>query len=195
MISNPELTLNITDHRPQTMAHWAHGLCLLLLALWLTGCATANVNPSQPTAGTGYADFHPAEPEELWWEVSRFDEPSQAYQKVFSELTPPKSGFLRLALAPGHHRMRVTFLNHAIAKPAEIDVEVQDGKITPVRVALTDAGTVSVRTVDQNAGGSTTGRYRRRVRIGSDESAMYSPSAVTQPPVAYQRKEQMPYAR
>lgn len=195
MNSNPELALKITDHRPEATSHWSPGLGLLLFALWLTGCATANVNPSQPRAGTGYADFHPAEPEELWWEVSRFDESSQSYQKVFSELTPPKDGFLRLALAPGLHRMRITFLNHAIAKPAEIQIEVQDGKITPVRVALTDAGTVSVRTVDQNAGGSATGRYRRRIRIGSDETVTHSPSAVAQPPVAYQRKEQMPYAR
>jgi len=195
MISDSVLAPKNTDHRPQTTGYWPHGLCLLLFVLSISGCATPNVNPSQPLASTGYADFHPAEPEELWWEVSRFDESSQSYQKLFSELTPPKGGFLRLALAPGRHRMRITFLNHAIAKPAEMDVEIQDGKITPVRVALTEAGTGSVRTVDQNAGGSATGRYRRRIRIGSDESAMYSPLAVAQPPVAYQRKEQMPYAR
>jgi hypothetical protein len=181
-------------HSP-AFRHCSLGFCLTLLALWLTGCATPNVNPSQPRPFTGYVDLHATEDEELWWEVSHFDEAAQDFQKVFSEVTAPKGGILRLAFPPGRHRLRVTFLNHAIAKPAEFAVEVPDGKITPVRVALTESGTVSVRTVDQNTGGSATGRYRRRIRVSNDETTAYSPSAVVDPPVAYQRKERMPYAR
>ena len=170
-------------------------LPLASLALWMSGCATSNVNPSQARANTGYVDFHADSSSDLSWEVARFDESSQTFQRVFSELEPPQHGVLRLALPPGHCRLRVTFLNRAIAKPAEIEVEVQDGKITPVRVTLTAAGVALVRTEQETRGGTSSGRYGRRVKVGSVETEMYSVSAVADPPVAYQPKERMSYAR
>jgi hypothetical protein len=170
-------------------------LLFALLALWASGCATQNVNPSQARANTGYVDFHADPAEELYWQVERFDDRAQGFKSVFSELEPPTGGFLRLAFAPGHYRLRVTFLNRVIAQPAEIEVEVQDGRITPVRVASTSAGVALVETRETSRGGTAKGRYGRRTKIDSDETVMYVISATADPPVHYQVKETMPYAR
>ena len=169
-------------------------LLVALLALWASGCATQNVNPPQARANAGYVDFHADSSGELNWDVARFDDRTQSFKSVFSELKPPPHEILRLAFAPGRHRLRVTFLNRVITKPAEIEVEVQDGKITPVRVTLTAAGTVLVETRDVSHGGTAKGRYGRRTKYSSDESVMYGLSAVADPPVDYQVKERMPYA-
>lgn len=169
-------------------------MSLLLFALWVSGCATPNVNPPQARANTGYVDFYADSSGELSWEVARFDGRSQSFNRVFSELDPPSGGVLRLAFAPGRHRLRVTFLNRVITKPADVEVEVPDGKITPVRVTLTEAGVALVQTREENRGGTAKGRYGRRTKIGSDETAMYSLSAVADVPVAYQLKERMSYA-
>jgi len=171
--------------------------CLLAfaaVALLVSGCATQNVNPPQARANMGYADFHADPAGELYWQIERFDDRAQGFKKVFSELEPPTGGFLRLAFAPGRHRLRVTFLNRVIAQPAEVEVEVQNGKITPVRVALTSAGVAFVQTKETSRGGTAKGRYGRRTKYSSDESTMYDLSAVADPPVAYQLKEKMPYA-
>lgn len=170
-------------------------LILTMLGLLMPGCATRNVNPPQARAHTGYADFYAEPAGDLCWEVARFDEHAQAYKRLFSRLEPPQGGVLRLALAPGHHRLRVTFLNCVISKPAEVEVEVIDGKITPVRVTLTEAGTRSVRTQTDTRGRTEYGPYGRRTKISSEEAVLYDISAVAAPSVAYEVKEQMPYAR
>jgi hypothetical protein len=171
--------------------------CLLTLAaaaLLVSSCASPNANPPRAGANTGYVDFHADSTNALSWDVARFDVSTQAFQKVFSDLNPPQCGVLRLAFAPGRHRLRVTFLNRVISNPAEIEVEVQDGKITPVHVTLTAAGTALVDRKTQNLGNRTTGSYGLRTKIISDETVMYGVTAVAAPSVAYQIKEQMPYA-
>ncbi len=169
-------------------------LALAALALWVPGCAAPNVNPLQARANTGYVDFHADPSGELNWEVARFDDRMQVFKKVFSELEPPTGGFLRLAFAPGHYRLRVTFLNRVITQPAEVEVEVQNGKITPVCVVLTSAGTTQVETKEVSRGGTVRGRYGQRTRLGSGEAVMYGLSAVADLPVPYQGKENMSYA-
>ena len=126
--------------KPQTQPCWI----IALLAMWVAGCAAPNVNPPQARANTGYVDFHADQAAQLCWEVARFDDRTKGFKSVFSELEPPPGGLLRLAFAPGHHRLRVAFLNRVIAEPVEIEVEVQDARITPVRVTLTAAGTALV---------------------------------------------------
>jgi hypothetical protein len=171
--------------------------CLLTLVaatLLVSSCASPNTNPARASANTGYVDFRADSTNALSWEVARFDERAQAFQKVFSDLTPPAGGVLRLAFAPGHQRLRVTFLNRVISNPAEIEVEVQDGKITPVRVTLTATGTALVDRKTQNLGNRATGSYGMRTKIVSDETAMYDVTAVADLPVTYQIKERMPYA-
>lgn len=168
---------------------------LAAAGLLLFGCASPNVNPPQARVNTGYVDFHANSTEELNWQVRRFDDGTRSFQHVFSELKPPQGGFLRLAFEPGRHRLQVTFLNRVIVKPVEVEVEVQDGKITPVCVTLTAAGVSLVRTREENVGGVGSRRYGRHAKIGADETARYDISAVAEAPVAYQPKGRMPYAR
>ena len=168
---------------------------LAAVGLFISGCASPNVNPPQARVNTGYVDFYADSSEELNWQVRRFDDRTGSFQHVFSELKPPQDGFLRLAFAPGSHRLQVTFLNRVIVKPVEVEVQVQDGRITPVRVTLTAAGVSLVRTREENVGGVGSRRYGRHAKIGADETARYDLSAVAESPVAYQPKGQMPYAR
>jgi hypothetical protein len=168
---------------------------LAAAGLFVTGCASPNVNPPQARVNTGYVDFHADSSDELNWQVTRFDDRTGAYQRVFSELKPPQDGCLRLAFPPGPHRLQVTFLNRVIVRPVEVVVDVQDGKVIPVRVTLTAAGVALVQTREENVGGVGHRRYGRKAKIGSDEAVRYDISAVADPPVAYQPKGRMPYAR
>ena len=169
-------------------------LLFALLALWTSGCATQNVNPLQARANTGYVDFHAEPTGELSWEVARFDDRTQNLRILFSDLQPPPGGILRLAFAPGHYRLRVTFLNRIISQPAEVEVEVKDGKITPVQGALIPDGTALVERREQRVGPTVRGRYRSNIKLSSDESTLYRISAGADAPMPYQAKERTAYA-
>ena len=170
-------------------------LTLAAVALWAAGCATLDINPPQPRANTGYVDFHAESADDLNWEVVRFDDRTQSFRSLYSELEVPPGGILRLAFTPGHHRLRVTLLNRVVTIPATFDVEIEDGKITPVRFTMINAGTGAVETRDLNYGGTGKGRYGRRVRIGNTETVMYRLTAETAPPMTYLPKERMSYAQ
>ena len=169
-------------------------LALVAIGLSVQGCATRNVNPPQTRAKTGYVDFHGDPSAELSWQVSRWDERSRGFELDFWDLDPPPKGILRLALAPGRHRLRVALLNRVIKKPVEFEVEVQDGKISPIRVTLTEAGSTVVKSKEQERGGTAFGRYGRRTKIGSEEMVVYDITIAVAPPVAYQPRERMQYA-
>ena len=168
---------------------------LATLPLWFSACSTPNVNPPQARANTGYVDFHADSAGDLSWDVARFDDRTQTFHRIFSAVKPPPGGVLRLAFAPGRQRLQLTFLNRAIADPAVVEVQVQNGQVTPVRVSFSEAGVASVRTKEVSRGATVYGRYGRSTTIGTSETATYSLSAVVDPPVAYQPKESMSYAR
>jgi hypothetical protein len=170
-------------------------LMLAVAGLFATGCASPNVNPPQARAKTGYVDFYADSSGELSWQVARFDGRSQGFRSVFSEFEPPPDRVLRLAFPPGHYRLRVTFLNHVVREPGVVEVEVKDGRITPVQVALIPDGTTQVETKEHRIGSTFRGRYGRSTKFGSDESTMYRISAEAKPSMPYQVKERMPYAR
>src|ERR1043166_2504438 len=164
-------------------------------AAWLAvGCASPNVNPAAPRAKTGFVDFYTDPGDTLAWDVRRFETAANQFKTLFSELNPPEDGILRLAFEPGHQRFRVSFLNRVIAEPAVGDVEVQDGRVTPVHVTLTGSGVTSVQTKETGRGGTAAGRYQRRTKIESNETKMYRLTAVSQEPRPYQLKQRMPYA-
>jgi hypothetical protein len=168
-------------------------LLLAGIGLLIAGCASPNVNPPRAHAKTGYVDFYADPPAELSWDVARFEDRTQDFKDVFSELDPPRGGFLRLAFAPGHYRFRITFMNLVVSEPGLVEVEVADGMITPVRVELTETGVTTVRTKKTNVGSTVYGRWGRTTKIGGSESATYRVSAVPQPTQLYQPKQQMPY--
>jgi hypothetical protein len=169
-------------------------LALAALGLLASGCATQNGNPPRAGANTGYVDFHADPAADLCWQVERFDDRTQSFRSVFSAYKPPPNGILRLGFAPGHYRLRVTFLNRTVLEPTQAEVGVKDGMITPVRIEFTDAEAATVETKETSVGGTAYGRYGRRTKIGSSENPIYQAKALPEPPQAYRLKEQMPYA-
>lgn len=153
------------------------------------GCASPDVNPATARPHTGYVDFYAVNADNLCWDIRD----AQGNKKLFYEFHPVSESILRLAFKPGHHKLRVTFLNHAIIRPGIADVDVFDGKVTPVTVTLLPAGTVLVENRDAWAGGTYYGRYGRRTRITSNEAASYEVSAEPREPLPYEPKSQMPY--
>jgi hypothetical protein len=170
-------------------------LMLTAVSLLVTGCASSNVNPPHARVKTGYVDFYADSSGELSWQVARFDDRKQSFQSVFSEFEPPPGRALRLAFPPGHYRLRVTFINCVVREPGLVEVEVKEGMVTPVPVALIPDGTTQVETKEVRVGGTFKGRYGRSTKFGSDESATFRVSAEAQASVPYQVKERMPYAR
>jgi hypothetical protein len=166
-----------------------------LLALWVSGCATPNVNPPHPRANTGYVDFHADSADEIYWQVERFDDSAHSFKKVISDLNPPAGGFLRLAFAPGHYRLRVSVLNRATREPGVVEVESKDGLITPVKLQLIPDGTMQVQLKSQRVGATAGGRYAQKTRYGSTEATLFRLSAEAEAPTAYRVKEQTAYAR
>jgi hypothetical protein len=161
-------------------------LILFAGACLLAGCASPNVNPPKARADAGYVDFYTMGGGDLNWEVACFDERSQKYAVIFSEYKPLPEGVLRLALPPGRHHLRVTFLNRVIREPALCEVEVAAKMVTPVHVVLTEDAVTQVEGMVERLPGSNV--------YLTDTSAMYRISTVINPPMAYRVKDQMPYA-
>jgi hypothetical protein len=166
------------------------GLCLAWLEL--TGCSTPNVNPPAPRAHTGYVDFYTDSDMGLSWEVKRADDRTGEMRAVFSEFKPVEGTILRLAAPPGNHRFQVWFTNQVTEGPQTVQVQVVDGKVTPVHVTLTPAGSTSVERKTYGFRGSTKG-YARGTKISSDQSSVFQIGAVAGSPQAYGPKERMPY--
>ena len=165
------------------------------IALFVMGCASPNVNPSRAKTDTGYVDIYSEEGDALAWEVKRFDDKAQDFKRVFMDVEPPPGGVVRLAFPPGQQRLRMTVVNRVIVSPTELELEVQDGKVTPLRVALTEDGVTIVNSRDINRGGTARGRYGRRTRVQGDEAIRFRINATAEQAVEYQPKERMSYAR
>jgi len=169
-------------------------ICLLALASWLgAGCSSTNVNPAAARTHTGYVDLYPDSDRELYWEVQELDRSSNNYKEAFSEMNPAKDGFLRLAFQPGHYQLRITFLNLAVVEPALVEVDVEDGRVTPVLVGLVQAGVSTVRSKQTSMGGTMRGGYGRRTKLIDSQTGIYRVTAAPQPQQAYRVKQEMPY--
>ncbi len=165
------------------------GLVTSALLLLLAGCATPEVNPSAPRTDKGYADFYPDPAREIYWEIDLWDAQASQFKSFYSKFGAPDHGILRLELAPGRHRCRITVLNLATKGPVQAEVEIVPEKITPVRVQYEAAGDTYVRSVDDKLahGG-------RRREVTDYQHQIYRLSAVAQAPEAYHPKQKMPYA-
>jgi hypothetical protein len=167
-----------------------------VLALALLGCASsANMNPPAPRANTGYADFYSPTDAELCWDVRDAAATAGNFKTVFSDVEPAPGDVLRLAFTPGRHKLRVTVLNRVITKPADIEVQIENGGVTPIRVTLTEAGSTFVQSKERSRGNTFYGRAGRRTKISSEETVMYDISATADPTASYLPKEQMSYLK
>jgi len=166
------------------------GLCLAWLEL--TGCSTPNVNPPAPRDHTGYVDFYTDSDMGLSWDVKRTDGGTGELRAVYSEFKPVQGTILRLAAPPGNHRFQVWFTNQVTEGPQTVQVQVMDGKVTPVHVTLAPAGSTAVERKNYRMGGSAKG-YARGTKISSDQSSVFQIGAEAASPQAYGPKESMPY--
>jgi hypothetical protein len=89
----------------------------VLLAWCAAGYATGNVNPSKAGTNTGYVDFHAGQPAALCWRIAKHDDRTQNFKVIYSELSPPSGGFLRLAFALGQYQLQFAFLNRFMGEP------------------------------------------------------------------------------
>jgi hypothetical protein len=159
-----------------------------LLLLGISGCATSSVNPQKAHANTGYVDFRADPSASLSWQVARLDDQTKNFTIIYSELSSPPDGILRLAFAPGRYQFQITFLNRVVTEPGLVEVTVVDGKITPVQVTLVPNGTASVQQKEQRVGMKVGGFAGRKTKYSSDESDTYQVSATAAAPLPYQPK-------
>ena len=125
----------------------AIGMVGLLLG-FVCGCATPDVNPPTARTGRGYVDLYTMPKSEVWWKVDVFDPGRQGYKEFTAQFKAPGEGIFRVEARPGRHKARISFVNQAIEAPAEIEVEVREGMITPVKVTLEQGDSTYVRIVE-----------------------------------------------
>ena len=123
----------------------------------------------------------------------------------FGRTRTPYRTYLRYAggLAPGTDVLfggitvgKVTAVRPDTADPTriQIELEVKQGLVTPVQAKLTPGGTSTVLEKETRTGSTYYGRAGRSTRITGNESNAYHVVLNQQAPLAYSRKELMPYA-
>ncbi|HVM50538.1 MAG TPA: hypothetical protein VMU04_21105 [Candidatus Acidoferrum sp.] len=159
--------------------------------LFACGCAGPDVNPSSPHPGRGYVDLFTQPKKDVWWKVDVFDARQQGYKEFTAEFKAPGQEILRVQARPGVHKARISFVNQAIQAPAEVEVEVREGMITPVEVKLTEAGSSYVRDVEDRAvsGFRTAGRNK----VTDYPQQVWQITATALPPIPYTPKENTTY--
>jgi hypothetical protein len=161
------------------------------LLLFGNGCASPDVNPGSPRPSRGYVDFFTQPKDDVWWKVDVFDSRKQDYKEFTAQFKAPGQAIFRVEARPGRHKGRISFVNQAIEAPAELEVEVREGMITPVEVKVSMGGSSYVRTVEDrmrsgfNAGG--------RNKVTDSEQQLWQISATALPPVPYAPKESTAY--
>ena len=173
--------------------------CRILITLYVlsgvlllgNGCASPDVNPQAPKPGRGYVDFLTQPKEDVWWKVDVFDSRKQDYKEFTTEFKAPGEGILRVEARPGPHKGRISFVNQAIEAPAEVEVEVREGMITPVEVKLSRGGSSYVRTVEDRARSGFNNAGRNEVTDSPQQ--LWQISAKALPPIPYMPKQNTGY--
>jgi hypothetical protein len=160
-----------------------------------SGCASANVDPPHPHLNTGYVDLYSPTDDGLCWDVAAATESDTHFQTVFMDVKPVEGDLLRLKFTPRQVRLKISFLNRVVTKPAIIDCEVRSGEITPVAVSLNSVGQTTVFSKQTSMAGTGGGASGRRTKITSDETVRFDIEAVAGPSVPYQPKNQTHYTR
>jgi hypothetical protein len=170
--------------------YFSFAIALLVAA----GCASPNVDPAQARPNTGYIDLYSPTDADLCWEVGEGKGSGSHFRTVFSDIKPVEGDRLRLALSPGCHRLRVTFLNRAISEPAVFNCDVRSGSIVPIAISLQPVGQTTVLSKQTSIGGTPSGRGGRQTKVKSEETVRYDLSAKVGQPSRYQPKSQINYS-
>jgi hypothetical protein len=165
-------------------------LHITFAGLLITGCASSDVNPTQPNVANGYADIYAEPAGEIYWHVDRASDSNSSFRAIYSKLELPSRGILRLELPPGTQRLRITIQNLAQEKPLEVAVPIAAAKITPIEVRRAPTRESYVRDVEDRT------RHGGRRRVVTDKpNQLYELSSTVHDSVPYEPKEKMSYAR
>lgn len=167
----------------QMLAWVGAGGGLLLLA---SGCASPDVNPKSARSGRGYVDLYTVPKSDVWWKVDVFLKQEQTFKEFTVEFKAPDQDILRVEARPGWHKARIAFVNAVVEAPAEIDVEVREGMITPIRVAMEPAGTTFTQSREDRV------RWEES-RVKTYDQQVWKISATAGAPVPFAPKESTAY--
>jgi hypothetical protein len=169
------------------------GLLLPLAGILLLagGCASPDVNPQAAQPGRGYVDLFTQPKTNVWWMVDVFDPRKQDYKEFTAQFQAPEQGIFRVQARPGRHKAKISFVNQAVEAPAELEVEVREGMITPVEVKLHQGDKTFVRVVDDR--GRSGFRTAGRNQVNDYSQSRWQISAMALPPIPYTPKEKTSY--
>jgi hypothetical protein len=170
---------------------WVIAVSLVIVGLWCAGCASPSVNPQSAQPGVGYADFYCKDAPALAWDVRQ----RNPDKKLFYSPDPVEKGILRLAFAPGSYRVTVSFLNQVVPYPGEVGIEIKEGMVTPVQAHLVPGEDAAIVGKTVHAGGTVYGRAGRTTKITTEGADTFRVELNAEPPLAFAKKEHMPYAR
>lgn len=156
------------------------------LALLASGCAGPDVNPTSARTGRGYVDLYSQPKADVWWKVDVFDTRGQAYREFTAQFHSAGSDIFRIEARPGSYKARISVVNGAVEAPAEVEVDVREGMITPIRVTGAVAGEGSFQVKEDRL------RWEAS-RVRDYPQRIWRISASAQPPVPYAPKEDMRY--
>ena len=168
------------------------GISLLGVLLLFGGCGTPSRNPSSPRTNTGYVDFYTDMDLDLYWQIKETDPATGKLKIVFREFKSVDGNILRLPSTPGSHQFQVWVMNCITDGPKTVQVQVEDGKVTPVRIVLQPLGAVSIDRKEYGFRGSTKG-YGRGTKIITDENEVYRIVPTARSGEPYRPSEKMPY--
>ena len=171
-----------------------HRWLLPLLLLLVISCRSTNVNPAEAKPNTGYADLYSPADTNLCWEVKDVQVKSGKTKTLFSNVKPVQGSVLRLALSPGDHRLKITFLNRAVTTPALLDVAVKEGQITPVLVTLRELGKVTARG-EETSFRTTLRGVGQATDVDERPATLYEVAATAEQPIPYAPKETLAYSK
>ncbi len=164
-----------------------------LLGLWLlsAGCASPDVNPGVARADRGYVDLFTDPKSDVWWKVDVYDADNQTYKQFTAQFQAPGQSIFRVEAKPGRHKAMISFVNQPVEAPAEGEVEVVAGMITPVKVTITKGDTSFVRDVDDRvrSGFATAGRNK----VTDTQQQRWKISSTALAPIPYAPKQDMTY--
>jgi len=158
--------------------------------LFAAGCATPEANPPTSRPNSGYADFYADPALDAFWKVEEWDAQKSEFRVLYSEYKAPTHGVLRLEMSPGRHHLRIGVRNLATQGPVEVDVEIMDQKLTPVRVKMEVSGSTYVREVEDKLR-----RPGTRRKVTDSEQQVFKLTTETSAPQNYQPKDSVGYAR
>lgn len=156
------------------------------LMLMASGCAGPDVNPASARTGRGYVDLYSQPKADVWWKVDVFDKRGQAYREYTAQFHSAEANIFRIEARPGSYQARISVVNSAVEAPAEVEVQVREGMITPIRVTGVVAGESSFRVKEDRL------RWEAS-RVREYPQRVWKISASAQPPVPYAPKEDMKY--